>query len=146
MRIECLGGFFKFYEDEIGDISRFCDLYNLELDRDGDYFTFPELIDAPEYSILGAPYLGLVGLATYGGKPWDVMYQNEMVYSLKLGLVVPIASIVLPVLVYNCGSYFLTEGLIQPGSFSLDAKRVIGYSAQFSFRDNKFRYSLIEYE
>ncbi len=146
MRIRCQHGYFSFYEYRAGDISRFMSLYGFDLVPVEDYFTFAALEDAPHFSVAGAAYLGLTATATYEGKPWEIMQENDLIYNFSLGEVVNILSVTQLVQISISGHYFIANGLIMPGSITADGTRVKDYSAWFNFDTLKFRYSEITNE
>lgn len=143
MKIECIHGYFKFFETQTGQISNFMRLFGFELERSGDHFTFSDLVAAPEYSIAGSPFLNIPAIKTYAGPPWAVMKENSFVYNFALGLVVPIATIVQPIKLQVAGDYMISTGMILPGSIMEDGSRVKDYSAQFISDLMQFRYSEI---
>jgi len=139
-----LHGFFKFYESSPGDLSRFLFRFGLVVERSGDYFTFKALKDAPRYSISGSTYLGAPASKTYEGEPWEVMEANNLVYDYNQGLVVPLSSVSQPVRLKNAGRYYVTDGLILPGSLTDEGLRVTEYSAHYRPRRFDFRYSEVK--
>lgn len=145
MRIKCLHGYFKFYETGAGQISHFMSRYGFSIVPKDDYFTFEALESAPEHSILTNPYLDAVATATFEGKPWEVMEENGLVYNFSTGLVVPILTITKVVEIQRAANYFLSNGLILPGSLTVEGSRVKDYSAWFSHETYKFRYSEVTY-
>lgn len=146
MRIKCIHGYFKFEESEPGDVSAFASRFGLDLVRKDDYFTFEDLEDAPDYAIAGGLYLLAPVISTYEGNPWEIMRENLLVYNFALGLVVPILSVITLAQVRTAGNYFISSGMLMPGSLTDEGKRVTDYAAHFSFRDFQFRYSEITYE
>lgn len=146
MRIDCLHGYFKFTEVKAGEVSFFQSRFGLELvlHKDG-YFTFPFLIDAPKYSIEGSTYLGAEATETFEGQPWEVMQKNSLVYNFVTDEVVLAQSISTNLLLLESNFYFVSTGLILPGSLTNSGKRVVSYSA-FYLRDfAKFKYSGVKY-
>lgn len=146
MRIKCLHGYFIFTETKVGQVSNFMARYDLDLVPKDDYFTFSALEDAPSYSLIGLPYLGVPAIANYEGRPWEVMRANGFVYSFALGLVVPIESVSQLVGVRAAGNRFVSPGLILPGSVTDDGSRVTDYAAWFSRDTLRFNYSEVEFE
>jgi hypothetical protein len=69
MKIECLHGYYKFSEVGPGELSEFASMYGFELERNGDHFTFSDLVDAPNYSLLGGLFLKSPCLFTIEGPP-----------------------------------------------------------------------------
>jgi len=146
MRIECIHGYFRFFETNVGQISRFMSLFGLEIERNGDHFTFSDLVDAPNYSILGGTFLGIPTIKTFEGPPWEVMRANRLVYDFNIGLIRPIDTVIQPVELEDAGNYYLTTGMILPGSITDDGSRVTDYAAFYSGDRASFKYSEITYE
>lgn len=119
--------------------------YGFTLVGKDDYFTFPLLEDAPDYSIKGAQILGNTATQTFEGKPWEVMESNGLVFDLITGLVKPLTSITTQVKISQAGFYFYTDGLLNPGSLRLDGKRVHSYRARLMKGTWGFRYSEVIY-
>ncbi len=130
-----------FEEVEAGQISSFMSLMGVTLSPVDNYFTFPFLLDAKDYSILGNQYLGATAIKTYEGKPWEVMRENSLVYDFNAGEAVPISSITKNIQLSQGDGYFITNGLILPGSITDDGSRVTEYSAWFSFKLANFKYT-----
>jgi hypothetical protein len=145
LRITCLHGYFKFHETRAGEISKWASRYGFDMVRIDDYFTFKQLEAAPDFSLQGLPYLGAVTTETFAGRPWEVMEANGLVFNFALGLVVPITSVTVTFRIDQAGNYFLSPGLILPGSVKVDGSRVKDYAAWFSFDTLKFRYSEVGY-
>lgn len=146
MRVECLHGYFRFSEESAGQISKFISLFGLEIERAGDHFTFSDLVDAPTHSIVGGTFLGVPTISTFEGEPWEVMRENRLIYDFQKGLVVPIDSVLQVVSIAQAGNYFVTSGMILPGSITDDGSRVTDYSAFYVQERGNFKYSEIEYE
>lgn len=145
MKINCRHGFFIFEESRGGELSEFVSLFGLELEARGSYFTFSDLVDAPDFSIKGKKYLDLPALTTFAGEPWEIFEANEWVYNYDTGLLTPIASITQMVTIQEAGRYFISQGLILPGSLTAEGKRVKDYAAWFSPDTLKFKYSEVGY-
>lgn len=143
MKINCAHGYFLFQESRAGDLSDFVSTFGLELKRIGPFFTFAPLVEAPDFSIKGAPYMGNVATATLEaeGDPAAIFRANGLVYNFALGAVVPIASITATVNILTAMNYFVSAGLILPGSPTDGGKRVTDYAAHFSTDTMKFKYS-----
>lgn len=141
MKINCLHGYFVFHEERIGEISEFMSLFGLPIVFKDDHFTFEFLADAPDFSIKTAPYLNATAIKTFAGKPWDVMRENSLVYNFDQGLLVPITSIATTAPIKAAGKYFVSPGLIMPGSLMDGGSRVKEYAAWFSTESMRFRYS-----
>jgi len=145
MKIRCLHGYFIFEETEPGEVSEFMSLFEIDLVAKDDYFTFETLAEAKDYSLAGAPYLGLPATKTYEGKPWEIMRENGLVYRFDTDLVVPIETVVDVVDLKQASFYYLVSGLIIPGSFS-NAVRIKNYTGFYLFDEGKFKYTEISNE
>ncbi len=146
MEVKCLHGYFKFTEHEPGEVSRLMSLFNLDLSIQDDYYTFSTLVDSPKYSILGNEYLGALATKTFEGEPWKVMKQNNLIYDFLNDVVVPTLTITQIVKIDLVDFYYLSDGLILPGSITDDGTRVTDYSAWFSFEEQTFKYSEVGFE
>ncbi len=146
MKIKCLHGYYFFEEINPGDISRFINITGLTLVPHSDYYTFSFLDDAPRYSILGGVYLGAPATKTFEGEPWQVMRENELVYDFIIDAVVPIISVARAVQLKESNRYFVSNGLILPGSVTDDGNRVKDYAAFYLFESQKFKYSEVSFE
>ncbi len=141
MRIKCLHGYFIIEEIGQGQISDFMSQYDLELVPKDNYFTFPSLLEAPKYSLAGGTYLGAAATETFEGEPWEVMRENDLVYDFINDEVVSILTILKTVTLQSTGRFYLTNGLILPGSLTDDGLRVTDYAAWYSKGDQMFKYS-----
>jgi hypothetical protein len=77
------------------------------------------------------------------------MRANGLVYDFNLGEVVPILSVMQRVDIVTGKNYFLSSGLILPGSVTDDGSRVTDYAAWLSLDEMKtrtFRYSEVTLE
>lgn len=133
MRVLCRHGHFSFYPKTPDDIGLFNRVFDVELEPDSDFWTFPFLVDAPRYSLTVKPWLGVPAIATYEGRgPWEVMRENDFVYNISLGLVVPKLTIVQTVELPGSGYYFRAPAqLIQPGARDGSGQQVLSYDAEF---------------
>lgn len=113
----------------------------LELVPWRDAYTFADLLEAPDYAIEGGLYLGADATKTFEGEPWEIMKANELVFDFTSGEVVPLESITRRVEIDTASRYFLSSGLILPGSVLDDGSRVTEYSARYSFDTARFKYS-----
>lgn len=146
MKIRCLHGYFIFEETKAGQVSDFMSLFDLALVADGRAFTFAALADAPSYSIAGGLYLGALATKTFEGDPWEVMEANGLVYNFSSEVVQPIALITQQLQVDSSNNYFVSPGLILPGSIATDGSRVTDYAAFYVKEVSQFKYSEISYE
>lgn len=145
LKVDCLHGFFIFRETKVGQISDFMSLTGLKLVKWRDAYTFEGLEDAPGFSIVGKPVLGIPATATFEGEPWEVFEENELVFDFGKGIVSPIMAIAQTVKINLAGNRFVSSGLILPGSLTVDGKRVKDYSAWFSRDSLRWLYSAVDY-
>lgn len=142
VQINCLHGYFIFQEQKAGEASRFMRTFSgVSLVSTGRYFTFETLADAESYSIAGNPYLGAVATKTFEGPPWEILRANGLVYDFTVDQVVPIFSIVRRASIDEAGKYFVSNGLILPGTISDDGTRVTDYAAWYLSDNGQFKYS-----
>lgn len=145
MRIRCVHGYFKFEEDFSGEIARFVNMYDMEIvSTEEGYYTFPFLLDAEMYALAGKPYLGVVATKTYEGNPWEIMRENNLVYDPSRDIVVPIETITDSLVIEETDTYYISRGLIIPGSLSKLGERVTHFSGRYIWDSNSFRYSEIQ--
>lgn len=142
MRISCRHGYFIFEEERPGDVSRFLTIYSgLNIVSMGNQFTFAKLAAAPNYSIVGNPYLGTVATKTICSEPPEVMRANGLIYNYNTDKLVPLISISQRAVLAEGANYYLSDGLILPGSITDDGKRVTDYAAWYLSDVQQFRYS-----
>ena len=135
-----------FREHQAGEISRFMSLTGLELVSRDDYYTFDFLSSAPEYSLAGGTYLGGVCTTTVEGEPWEIFRANSLVYNFRSGIVESIESVTELIELQQTANYFLSSGLIVPGSVTEDGSRVRDYAAYYIFDQARFKYSEVSFE
>lgn len=145
MKLDCIHGYFIFNETKSGQISQYMSQTGLSLIGKNGYYTFENLQDAPEYSLVGKTLIDIPAIATFEGKPWEVFEENGFVYDFALGLVRPILSIVQKTVVKQAGGVFWSPGLVLPGSITDDGKRVKGYSAWYSRDRLTWKYTAVYY-
>ena len=147
MRLLCRHGHFAFFPRKSTDLARFASAFGVVLERDDDFYTFPELVNAPTYSLAGAPLLGMVATKTFAGKPWEVFRENQAVYHLSSGLLIPKASVMVSVSLPQNGYYFLpSTPIIQPGSRLPNALQIVSYDGEFLQDSFKLKVSNYAYE
>lgn len=146
MKINCNHGFFILDEDKFGDASRFQSRFGLELSRWRDKFTFTELAEAPEHCIGGQPYLTATPENSFAGEPWEIFEANGLIYNFLTKTVVLKSSITQLCEVSQAGFYYISSGLILPGSLTKGGDRINSYAAHFSFDTLRFRYSEVTYD
>jgi hypothetical protein len=147
MRVTCRSGHFAFYPRYAGEILRFQEYFDTTLSREEDYWTFPFLVGAPRYSIVGKSYLGLPAGVTYEGRnAWNVMAKNGFVYSIADKKLVSIASVTTQINPPQSGYYFLAETmLVQPGSVTALGKKVLSYDGEIGQDYFQLRLSEVTY-
>ncbi len=145
MQVNCLHGYFIFQEQRAGEVSDFTSMFGLTLVRKDNYFTFDDISEAPDFSIAGKPYLDTLAIKTFAGKPWEIFEANELIYNYDTGLMVPIESITQLISLDVAGNFYISAGLILPGSVTDDGSRVKDYAAWFSVDNLKFKYSEVSF-
>ncbi len=147
MKLECIHGYFIFSETKAGQMSDFMARFGFEIERSsrGDHFTFADLVDAPDYSLPGGLFLGAPTTEAFEGSPWEVMRENGLVYDFSRGLVVPVLTINQQTPLKAAGNFFVTTGMILPGSVTDGGERVTDYSALFLESRLGFKYSEVGY-
>lgn len=145
MRVECINGYFKLFENAPGQASDFAILFGFDLVPKDDYFTFSTIEDAPKFSISGSTYLDNDAIKTFEGEPWEVMLENKLVYDPSNDVVVPISSIKQRLTIQATDRYFIADGLIIPGSMDSTGQVVLGYTCWFSRDSMQFKYSQVNY-
>lgn len=146
MQIRCDHGYFRFRERKPGQLSDFMSLFGLDLVAVGDYYTFDTLSEAPNFSIAGSDYLEEPAIVNFQGKPWEVMRANSFIYDFTADEIYNIDLVTTLLTIDQAANYFLSPGLILPGSLKSDGTRVTDYSAWYLFDSQKFKYSEILYE
>lgn len=147
MRVLCRHGHFAFYPRRATDIALFANMFNYELEPEEDYYTFSGLAGADTYSLLGKIYLNLPAIATYEGRPWEVMRENNFVYHLATGLIVPKLGVVGVIDINQVDLYFMSDAaLIQPGLRTLLGQQVLSYSGEIFLDKLQMRISEFAYE
>ncbi len=116
-------------------------LFGLELVAFRDFMTFAPIATAESYSLKGKSYLGSTALKTYEGEPWEIMRANTMIYDFNKGVTKQISTVSEKLFLQSASQFYISNGLIVPGSLRDDGKRVTDYSARFLWDSNSFRYS-----
>jgi hypothetical protein len=129
-----------------GDASRFQSLFGLELAPYNEHFTFKQIENPPEFCISGQSYLGAMATKTYAGKPWQIFDANNFVYNFATGRVVLKSAINSFFDLSQAGNYFVSNGLILPGSLTKTGEKVNSYFCHFSFDTLRFRYSEVSFD
>lgn len=133
MRILCRHGHFAFYPQNDSGLSRFSTYFNLALEQVEDYFTFPLFSNPPAYSLAPTPWLGGLTTAAFSGKPWEIMRENQLVYSLSLKALVHLSAVGSIIELSRSTHYYLNQNrLVQPGSLLASGARILSYDAIFN--------------
>lgn len=146
LRVKCLHGYFILEETKAGQVSKFMSLFGLSLVPKDNYFTFEALVNAPDYSIINNAYLGATATKTVEGEPWQIMRANGLVYNFNTDKVMLMTAVTQKIKVERSGNFFISQGLILPGSIKEDGSRVTDYAAWYSFDTARFRYTEVTYE
>lgn len=143
IQISCSHGYFQFRETASGEVSKFASYFGLDVTSERDYWTFSDLLDMPDYAVQGNKYLDGTVKKTFSGQPDDIMRANGLVYDFSQSLMVDILSVKQSVVLLETGNYFISNGLIIPGSITDDGSRVTDYVAWFTLDSQRFLYSEI---
>lgn len=144
LKIICTHGHYRFEELESGQVSKFCSLFGFSIEQSADgFFTFTDLLNAPDHSIKGADYMGLVAVKTYAGKPWNVFKENGFVYDFIDGKLKKLTDITYKLSLFDAGDYYTSSGLIMAGSFNSTGKRVTDFMGKRIWSAEKFNYSSV---
>ncbi len=111
MKIYITNGYYSFYPDGPMDIAIARDK-GVDLSYHNGCYTFPALIDAPTYSLIGKD----CAIVQYAGMPTDVMAANRWVYSLTDKKIVPADSIGVSADITADGTRFVSVGIPQAGA------------------------------
>lgn len=145
MLINCRHGFFYIYEEKAGQVSAFSSLFGLPILPKNDFYTFQPLLGVQKYSLIGKNILNLPAVKTFEGTEGEVFEANSFVYDFTTGLLKNINSVTTIVRIKQAGTYFVSNGLILPGSVTADGGRVKDYSARYSRDTQRFYYSEVTY-
>lgn len=144
MRILVRHGHFAFFPVKAEDMARFSNYFGQDFVRDGDFYTFPLLKEAPRYSLAAKLYLNLPALTTYEGRgPWEVMRENDFVYNVATGLLVPKLAITGVLTLPLADTFFLCPTpLLQPGTRDVSGQQILSYDGEFNL--NTFQLKILE--
>jgi hypothetical protein len=145
MIIICQKGFYKFFPQEVLDISIFKRRYGVDLVECEDYFTFKVLAELPNYSFVGHPYSGLLGTVNYAGNREEVMAENGYTFYQKTQTLVPKNSFI-EYLNYDISNYIVSQFLPQPFAFDKNKKRITGFSGLVDLDFMKYKIERFFYE
>lgn len=146
MKIQCLHGYFKFYENRVGELSDFMEYSGLSLVAKSDYYTFSALENAPKHSLAGKElFPGFVAIKTFEGEPWEIFKENACVFNFLTNKVVPIASITNQTQVNFAGNRLTSPGLLLPGSLVQTGRKVQDYLTYYTTSRASWLYSEVGY-
>lgn len=150
MRVLCRHGHFAFYPRNAEEVGRFNRFFDVELQRQDDFYTFEALADLPRFSLTGLTFGNLPALETFEGRnPWEVMAENDFVYSLATGLIVPKLSITIQIKMAQSGYYTIAQTptpIIQPGTYDQSGQQILSYDAEYDQDLNRLRVLEFDYE
>lgn len=132
MRVVCRHGHFAFYPKDRKEILRMKSTLKIELVAEDDYFTFPALVGLPRWSQVARPFGNLPAVVTYEGRhAWEVMRENDFVFSLAALVLVPRAAITEIVRLPQTQDCIVApKPLIQPGSILPTGNVLTGYNGE----------------
>lgn len=145
MKVKCLHGYYIFEELKIGQVSNFTWITGIELSPKKNYFTFPGLVNAPEYSLINQDLLGVQALTTFEGEPHEVFEQNKVVFDITSGTVKYLSAINLQTEISQAGNKFISNGLIMAGARISTGQIIKNFSGFFIQATQRWVYSGIEY-
>ena len=147
MRVICRHGHIAFYPRKASDVTRFCGYFGVELERVGEYYTFPALAALDRYSIVGNTFGNLPAVKTFEGEsPWEIMKENGFVYHIDGEILIPKSLIAIKINPPLVGEFFIAESpLIQPGSRNAAGLQILSYDGEyldglFQLRVSEFSY------
>lgn len=147
MRVLCRHGHFAFYPRNAGEVARFTQYFGIQLESVEDFYTFPLLVDAPKFSLVGLPYLAVPALETFEGEPWEVMRANGFVYDVKKETLVRKETVLIQIAPPLLSFYYLAQTpLIQPGSRNSIGRQVLSFDGEYSVDILQLRLSEFGYE
>lgn len=111
MKIYITNGYYRFFPDNPMDISIAQDK-GLDLRPHNGFYTFPALIAAPTYSLVGKE----CAIVQYAGAPSDVMDVNRWVYSLADEKIVSADKIGTSITIDTDGTRLACIGIPQAGA------------------------------
>lgn len=147
MRMLCRSGHLAFYPRLPGEISHFISYYGTPLVAVSDYYTFPGIAAAKDYSLEGHPYLNLTASATFEGRPWEVFKANGFVYDLTSDSIRLSSAVQTTVKLPLVGNYYLSPyPVLPPGSLFTAGNRILSYDAEYDFDFYQLKVLRFDYE
>jgi hypothetical protein len=130
-----------FWESKAGDIARLQEVLKLKVVSVGEHYTLERLAKVPPLTIKGRPLLDVTASHTICAEPWVIFEKNQVVFDFRTNKLVPIDSIDIRTRIETGLFWYISGGLILPGSTTDGGQRVKDYSAWFNFGRFSFRYS-----
>ncbi len=148
MRVLVRHGHFAFYPEKLNDLGRFSRYFGITLVRDGDFYTFSLLQDAPRYSLATKLFLNLPATTTYEGRaPWEVMRENGFVFDLLTQILVPKTSYVsIAPLPLSDDHWISPTPLFQPGLRDTSGRQILSYDGFFTMGTFDLKIIEVAYE
>ena len=146
MRLICENGFYKFYPDYIGEVMLWENRNGIKLYNKGDFFTFKDLKDFPNYSLKGQIIVGENNaLVNYTGRPEDVMFKNKLTFNLKTATITR-ADAIIQNLDYVSGAYLTFPKLPQAFALDEDLQPITGFSGFADVKMGTYKVERLFYE
>ena len=147
MKIVCEHGFYKFYPSSRSEVYDWNTLFpDNKIFHERDYYTFEALLEAPDYSIAGLPFMGIVALATVEGRIEDIFRENGFCYDFLIDGVSLILSKAIPALGItfsrDCG---VASFLLQAGAV-VKLRPTTGFVCFWNFDNRQFYHSEFFYD
>lgn len=148
MLINCINGFYMFQPESINELDIWQRLNNIELVRDGEYFTFKELAEFPNYSFAGWLYGLIPFISNYTGEKSEVMARNKLTFDLSSQSItsVLLATATDIVADYGEGIYKNSPKLPQAYTLTKDLKLMSGFLAFWDYKFNRYAIERFYYE
>lgn len=140
MRLICERGFYKFYPEYTGEVKLFQRKFDFSLYPCRDFFTFKELADFPNYSLIGHRIKGTlqIGIVNYSGRPEDVLSENLLTYAPALGQIVNIALANINTISYSENDAYMTMSQIPQAFARINPLKVAsGFSGFANVKNGK---------
>lgn len=145
MKIKCIDGYFIFEPQKLTQLSDFIYLTGFDLVRHKDFYTFRYLSELESFCVKGINFGNLTAKITYEGEPWDILNKNGFVYDFNLNALRDINGVTTVIGLRKAENYFISNGLIQPGSINGRGLKIKGYECYFSRAFNTFKYSEVTF-
>lgn len=148
MKLIVRHGHYAFYPRYSKSVSVFNGVFRQELKLDPKgFYTFPRLLNLPDYALEAKPYGNLPAIKTYEGEPWEIMREQGWVYNLTTEALAPITSISYSVKIEPATYAFIAFDVVpQAGGVNPTGLKLIDYEgeldldAQNTLRIRELRY------